>query len=54
MMGDYNVLEFRYRVLLDAAKNLIKVKGRYHTEIAYKRLEQVYEDIIAAERLDNV
>lgn len=24
-----------------AARNLIAVKGRYHTELAYKRLEEV-------------
>ena len=31
----------RLRAIEAAARNLLQVKGRHHTELAYKRLEEV-------------
>ena len=35
--------------LLAAIENLIRVKGRHHTEIAYKRLVETYDSVKEAE-----
>lgn len=30
--------------VLNAVENLLRVKGRYHSELAYKELERVYHE----------
>ena len=35
----------KHKKLRDAVANLIKVKGRYHTEQAFNNLAQVFNDI---------
>jgi hypothetical protein len=40
---DAHPLSKEHQEMIEAIKNFIEVKGRFHTEVAYKRLETAYK-----------